>query len=97
MSSLLIIFYSSLILAGSSNYKSAKKVLNKQKSIVHIQALKEKSDILSVKNKFIAIVTHEIRNFVAKYDVFINVIILNIVSLQTHHFSKKRKYTMKNS
>ncbi len=36
--------------------------------------LKKKSEKLSIKNRFIATVTHEIRNFVTVYDAFFHVL-----------------------
>ena len=55
-----------VITSAMSLYQQSKKVKLKSESAEHIQMLKERTEVLSVKNKFIATITHEIRNFVSK-------------------------------
>ena len=49
-----------------SNSQIRKRIEYKLESRQNIKKLTEKSEKLSVKNKFIATLTHEIRNFVTK-------------------------------
>ncbi len=50
-----------------SEYQQQKRKRYKETSLQYIQMLKERTEDLSIKNKFIATLTHEIRNFVTKY------------------------------
>jgi hypothetical protein len=54
------------IVATFSYYQREKIQQYKQECDQNVQMLKEKSEKLTVKNKFIATLTHEIRNFVTK-------------------------------
>ncbi len=63
----------SACIAAVVSYHHQKKFCHKRAAAEHICMLKEKSDKLSIKNKFIATITHEIRNFVSKYPhIYIN-------------------------
>lgn len=44
-----------------------KKIKYKRENKQNIQKFNEKAEILSIKNKFIGTLTHEIRNCVTKY------------------------------
>ncbi len=57
--------YTATCIAAVCEYLREKRTRHKIASAEHIQMLKEKTDSLSVKNKFIATITHEIRNFVS--------------------------------
>ncbi len=49
-----------------SEYQWERRRRYKESSEQYIQMLKEKTENLSIKNKFIATLTHEMRNFVTK-------------------------------
>ncbi len=55
------------LVSQSTNSQYQKRKQYKSVSRQHIQILKEQSEGLSMKNKFIAALTHEIRNIVTKY------------------------------
>jgi len=54
------------IFVKSSQYLHIKHEDSKQKLMHNVQALKEKSEQLSIHNKYTAVLAHEMRNFVTK-------------------------------
>jgi len=68
-----LIFTGTMVLISKfGKHLAFKKSQQKRISIENLQALKEKSDKFSIQNKFIATITHEIRNFVTRYSYFLN-------------------------
>eukprot|EP01022_Parablepharisma_sp_SALTPOND_P028598 TRINITY_DN71223_c0_g1_i1.p1 TRINITY_DN71223_c0_g1~~TRINITY_DN71223_c0_g1_i1.p1 ORF type:complete len:656 (-),score=51.21 TRINITY_DN71223_c0_g1_i1:2595-4562(-) len=69
-----------ILVSRSSDYQQQKRKQYKVKSSQHIQMLKEQSEGLSVKNRFIATLAHEIRNIVTKQAIYSLLIVSSIVT-----------------
>jgi len=67
------------LLVRFSDYQQKKRKIYKSTSTQNIQTLREQSERLSAQNKFIATLTHEIRNIVTKY-IFHDNITFSIVT-----------------